>query len=556
MYRYGRYGQPLRVGLMRKSVHMRRWFLCNPWSRPMLVFVFAAIRIQQVARGFVVRRHGSLRRAVEYRRQCQTRRGKKSASTSQRQLDKYLAYLDTVNLSRPGSGGVSDTEGNFKPVWLDGGYSAWCAVRIQACWRRVKPKRRFLNKRRFVLQIATLIIQTAVRNRLEMKRRLLRAHDFSYIANMSSPRRREEMRAHAAHRIQLRWKTYCNRRIFAYFRELVCFKLQGAPSDLLKTIIPQETGLFDRAAGVHVRFRLGGARFPPKVYFKVFTHRPLCDVNAFAPRDYTLESKPEAYHNNNHEKTFPKHSKSKRLIRVGAKCFGVVSKSGSSSSTSSWYQREENNNWRPIASQLVEEIVVPPWDFPREKKTATHYNTYKRREETLQLRKRRKREWMLKAYLLASGKSLAANPAQLIDVLPHSKCYEQKTRQYQAEKQSKECDLLWMDKTILSNADKDFEAELANLSLDEESKYGCMEDFKMNNDFDSKLMQHSQQQSVVSKVDVVLPVGGNNGIAGMLRAHRSLDDGEDLIDWSATLNFETYSDHWLRCGTSLPSSLK
>jgi hypothetical protein len=40
---------------------------------------------------------------------------------------------------------------------------------------------------------------------------------------------------------------------------------------------------------VHVRFRLGGSIFPPKVYFKIFTHRPLCDVNAFAPRDYCNE---------------------------------------------------------------------------------------------------------------------------------------------------------------------------------------------------------------------------------------------------------------------------
>lgn len=407
--RYGRYGQPLRLGLLRKSAHMRRWFLCNPWSRPMLVFVFAAIRIQQVARGFIVRRHGSLRRALEYRRRCLMQRGTKCANTSQRQLDRYLAYLDAANSCRHSArGGVSDTRVNFKPIWLGGGYSAWCAVRIQACWRRVKPRRRFLNKKRFVLQIATLIIQTAVRNRLEMKRRLLRARDFSFIANMSSPRRRDEMRAHAAYRIQLRWKTFCNRRIFAYFRELVCFKLQGAPSDLLKTIIPQETGLFDRAAGVHVRFRLGGVRFPPKVYFKVFTHRPLCDVNAFAPRDYTKESKPEAFQNNNHENTYPKLGKYQRLIRVGVKCFGVALKSGSTS-TSNWYRREENNPWRPIASQLVEDIVVPPWQhrdlFPKENKTVIHYNTYKRREEALQLRKRRKREWMLKAHLMVSSQS-------------------------------------------------------------------------------------------------------------------------------------------------------
>lgn len=45
--------------------------------------------------------------------------------------------------------------------------------------------------------------------------------------------------------------------------------------------------------GVHVRFRLGGYTFPPQIYFKIYTHRPLCDVNAFAPRDYMREKEIE-----------------------------------------------------------------------------------------------------------------------------------------------------------------------------------------------------------------------------------------------------------------------
>ena len=45
--------------------------------------------------------------------------------------------------------------------------------------------------------------------------------------------------------------------------------------------------------GTHVRFRLGGHTFPPSIYFKIYTHRPLCDINAFAPRDYSKEKKPE-----------------------------------------------------------------------------------------------------------------------------------------------------------------------------------------------------------------------------------------------------------------------
>ena len=52
--------------------------------------------------------------------------------------------------------------------------------------------------------------------------------------------------------------------------------------------------LLDAAAGVRVRFRLGGARFPPTIYYKIFTCSALCDVGAFAPRDYCAARTEEA----------------------------------------------------------------------------------------------------------------------------------------------------------------------------------------------------------------------------------------------------------------------
>lgn len=36
---------------------------------------------------------------------------------------------------------------------------------------------------------------------------------------------------------------------------------------------------------------MGGYSFPPGIYFKLYTHRPLCDINSFAPRDYSKEKK-------------------------------------------------------------------------------------------------------------------------------------------------------------------------------------------------------------------------------------------------------------------------
>ena len=75
----------------------------------------------------------------------------------------------------------------------------------------------------------------------------------------------------------------------------------------------------DKAAGAHIRFRLGGVsilemalsdssltlaswisgfesineqlfsqvRFPPNIYYKIYTHRPIVDMCACSPRNYT-----------------------------------------------------------------------------------------------------------------------------------------------------------------------------------------------------------------------------------------------------------------------------
>ena len=93
--------------------------------------------------------------------------------------------------------------------------------------------------------------------------------------------------------IQSCWRSFCSRRIFKYFSDLIRLKLKGAPADLLKSIVPNESSMLDFASGTHVRFRLGGHAFPPSIYFKIYTHRPLCDINAFAPRDYSQERRPE-----------------------------------------------------------------------------------------------------------------------------------------------------------------------------------------------------------------------------------------------------------------------
>jgi hypothetical protein len=55
----------------------------------------------------------------------------------------------------------------------------------------------------------------------------------------------------------------------------------------MRTINPTEAKFIDAAAGIRIRFRLAGERFPPTIYYKIFTNRPVQDLCANAPRDYT-----------------------------------------------------------------------------------------------------------------------------------------------------------------------------------------------------------------------------------------------------------------------------
>ena len=71
------------------------------------------------------------------------------------QLDKYLEFLENAKT------GVVES-----PEWLDGGYSVWCIVRLQAWFRMTKPRRRFLYMSHIIHHIAAMIIQAAIKAKL------------------------------------------------------------------------------------------------------------------------------------------------------------------------------------------------------------------------------------------------------------------------------------------------------------------------------------------------------------------------------------------------------
>lgn len=173
--------------------------------------------------------------------------------------------------------------------------------------------------------------------------------------------------------LQRVWRKWTYRRIFYYFRDLVKFREQGDARELLRCINPREAAMMDAASAVHVRFRLGGSTFPPTVFYKIFTHAPVADVGAYAPRDYTshFQPPPIMLHNND---------------KPGRKLEECTH--------SGWYKRVENNGWRPVAGTALQEFegVVAAKPVP------WHHSKLVRRETLAKQRKQKKLEWLQKMY--------------------------------------------------------------------------------------------------------------------------------------------------------------
>ena len=97
---------------------------------------------------------------------------------------------------------------------------------------------------------------------------------------------------------------------------------------MLKYINPKEAKLIDRSLALHVRFRLGGAQFPPTIYYKIYLHRNMIDLNSFAPRDYTAQS-------------------SKQVLPA-ALFLKTQETLSIKTPMQEWYERLDSNDWRPV----------------------------------------------------------------------------------------------------------------------------------------------------------------------------------------------------------------
>lgn len=177
--------------------------------------------------------------------------------------------------------------------------------------------------------------------------------------------------------IQKSWRRHIDMQVFQYYKQLINFYNQGNPHFMLKCINPKEAGLLDSAAGVHIRFRMGGMKFPPNIYYKIFTHINVADVGAFSPRNYV----------NSSTKLLP----GKFIHNRGFEILGDES--------NDWYERYENNGWRLVSDRVMKYLNQDPVVYETSKsKIDFNHEKLLRKQDLALKRKKKKINWMKKMY--------------------------------------------------------------------------------------------------------------------------------------------------------------
>eukprot|EP00033_Pygsuia_biforma_P002856 GCRY01003151.1.p1 GENE.GCRY01003151.1~~GCRY01003151.1.p1 ORF type:complete len:459 (+),score=77.90 GCRY01003151.1:221-1597(+) len=304
----------------RKSKPQRHGYLHSPHLAnefPLVRYIIAAAEIQRFIRGFLVRVHRQQNNSV----------AKPAASfpLSGRREHGFLEAYQTYSKNN---------------VFMQLSLEDYAAFRIQRWYKRLLVTRRSVYNHYDFYSVAAVTIQ-----------RMWRSYRYRAV---------DLVQVRAVQTIQLAWRRFSNRQIFLYYRDLIRYHELGDPGYMLKCINPREAALFDIAAGIHVRFRLAGAKFPPFIVYKVFTHRPTCDVNSFAPRDY-----------------------------VAIRETGINTKEG-------WYRRFENNGWRAVNEQ----VLVDERESPGKALRAPSVYVPKTVSRDLLRKKRREKkiEWLKKVY--------------------------------------------------------------------------------------------------------------------------------------------------------------
>lgn len=283
---------------------------------------------------------------------------------------------------------ISSGHGSYSDEF---GFRNFTATRLQAWYRKERLCHAYTLERFPVYHIAALQIQYAWKAHCQHKL-------FKYDSSNGNGHPALSPRLRAVLCIQTAWKSYTNRRIFRYYRDLITFQNAGDPAMMLRAINPAEASLLDASMGAHVRFRLGGMAFPPTIYYKIFTRRAVCDLNAFSPKDYTLAHQlAPTNHSNNSLSTKKKHA-SWFFIRVGNSYYRAKQHE---QDTRNWYRRIEHNGWRPVTAKVVSEANNDPIALATAKKPVAnfHFSKLVRKQDVEKQRRLKKRAWMQKLYL-------------------------------------------------------------------------------------------------------------------------------------------------------------
>ncbi|KAK7107045.1 uro-adherence factor A-like isoform X2 [Littorina saxatilis] len=250
-------------------------------------------------------------------------------------------------------------------------FAEYCAYRLQVWW--LMKHRKFLRERMMKRSLA-LRKKMALHSVSDMQVEITEAH-------VERRRRIGPLtKGDAATSIQRAWRRHIDIQVYRYYRDLINFRTRGDPSVMLRCINPNEANLLEPGSGTAVRFRLAGDRFPPNIYYKIFTHRPIQDLCANSPKDYT---RPEA------KKLTVRH-KHNKVAKLPPQ---------EDITQEHWYKRCENNGWRLVSDRLVHHIMNDPVTWESSKKTYHfHHSKLKRKQDVEKQKKSRKIDWMKKMY--------------------------------------------------------------------------------------------------------------------------------------------------------------
>lgn len=371
----------------------RREIIRERWRMPMAAMNLAARVVQSAFRGYLIRRllspDGSgdeLISAIE--RKCKERAARRDAAltTKERAEGDTMTGTERFQERVVAREGVQDIRGV-------------AASLVQAAARGYLARKRWSWYKHDMYHIAAMEIQYAFRcARIYRRERGSRHYTV------------EERDACAI--VQRAWTRHRDVRAYRSLRTICCHLGDGDPRVLLRTLSPDDVYACDPTMKSVVRLRLGGTRFPPTIYFKVFTRSAVCDVNAFAPRNYAKEREgtSDDEEEDDVDPTSTENlSSERRFLRVGKTFVAVdmrpnVSRDG-------WYERVENNGWRPIFVSPEDEIALEEsdvTDVTRQQGCRRHQrggieskctrSKLRSHRDVVEARKRKRREWMMKLY--------------------------------------------------------------------------------------------------------------------------------------------------------------